>query len=362
MATGRAVEGNGVRGAREALGLSQGELARAASLSRQSIGAIESGKSTPSVDVALRLASILGRKVEELFGAARPNPPPSLKAEAVDPAHRGRSAVAKVGGRWVAWPLVEDGARQAADALSLGGKLQLLKPESDLERNVVLTGCALGMGILADRLNARSGPGRFLWFPRSNRDALRALETRRTHVAGLHAPEASRTAAPSGTWRVSLGRWEAGLVVRRGREGAARGVVRTLADLANPKVRLVAREEGAGVQRLLEALLRRERLPLSIARSPHLVARGHLDVARAVAIGAGDAGVATRDAALAFGLDFVALAEERVDLVLPKRAEDDPRLARMLDVLASAELRRELEAAGYDTRGTGARAGSEEEA
>ncbi|MGC4089380.1 MAG: helix-turn-helix domain-containing protein [Polyangiaceae bacterium] len=59
-----------MRELREAVGLSQTELGQAARLSRQSISAIESGRSMPAVDVALRLASALEATVEQLFGAA----------------------------------------------------------------------------------------------------------------------------------------------------------------------------------------------------------------------------------------------------------------------------------------------------
>ena len=47
---------------------------------------------------------------------------------------------------------------------------------------------------------------------------------------------------------------------------------------------------------------------------------GHLDVAQAVALGAADVGIATRDAALAYGLDFVPLREGALRRRLPQRA------------------------------------------
>jgi molybdate-binding protein len=61
------------------------------------------------------------------------------------------------------------------------------------------------------------------------------------------------------------------------------------------------------------------------------VTNGHLEVAQAVAIGAADTGIATRDAAISFGLPFVPLSEERYDLALRAEDEDDPRMQRLLD-------------------------------
>ena len=56
--------------ARLSRGLSQGALADVAGVTRQSISGIESGRWSPSLEVALALASALGTSVEDLFGAA----------------------------------------------------------------------------------------------------------------------------------------------------------------------------------------------------------------------------------------------------------------------------------------------------
>lgn len=58
---------NRVREFRESLGLTQGELAHAARVSRQSVNSIERGRYTPSLPLALRLATIFGCSVDELF-------------------------------------------------------------------------------------------------------------------------------------------------------------------------------------------------------------------------------------------------------------------------------------------------------
>ena len=59
--------GGRVRNARVARGITQLELARRASISRQALGAIESGLYQPGVMVALSLARELGETVETLF-------------------------------------------------------------------------------------------------------------------------------------------------------------------------------------------------------------------------------------------------------------------------------------------------------
>ncbi|MCC7074494.1 MAG: helix-turn-helix domain-containing protein [Deltaproteobacteria bacterium] len=355
---------NRVREARERRGLSQVALAERVGLSRQGIFAIEASRATPAVDVALRIAAALDGTVEALFGAARAAG--ALVAEGEAGAPIGRAAVARIADRWVSFSLDGDGVRRAADALSTGGPpcavaLEPLRTDAELQENVVVMGCAPALGLWADRLNSRSGAGRFVWLPRSSTAALHALSAQRTHVAGVHLVDPRTGEANVGDVRrlagaepvvlITLARWEEGLVVRH--DDAAR--IRRPADLARRGLRLVGREAGAGAQRLLERTVRQQGLPAERARRPHLVAAGHLDVARAVAMGAADTGVATRDAALAFGLDLVVLAEERYDLAIPRALLADPRIQRMLDVLGSGALRAELAALGYDVRATGER-------
>jgi putative transcriptional regulator len=48
-------------------GWTQGELARRAGVSRQTINAIETGKFDPSLPVAFRLAKLFDAKIEDVF-------------------------------------------------------------------------------------------------------------------------------------------------------------------------------------------------------------------------------------------------------------------------------------------------------
>lgn len=355
---------NRVRDQREARGLSQVQLAEAADLSRQSVGAIEAGRATPAVDVALRLARALDSKVEDLFGAAVPEE--TVRAQPLGPAAEGRVALAQIGGRWISYPLAGNGMRTCADGLVrrvLRGQVEVevLRSRADAQENVVLMGCAPALGLLADRLNSRSGRGRFLWLSTSSTRALEALEERRTHIAGVHLVDSRTGEANVADVKrhigrdplvlVTMARWEAGLVTARGNPRHIRGIP----DLGRRGVRLVAREEGSGARRLLERELRRAELPRSAASSAPVKATGHLEVAHAVSIGAADVGVATRDAAIGFDLGFMPLAEECYDLAIPVAGLEDTRIQRLLDVMTSAEFRRELTSLGYDVRSCGER-------
>lgn len=353
---------NRVRSAREASQLSQLGLAERARITRQSLSAIEAGRSVPSVDVALRIAEALNARVEELFGGHERGG--GVDTLAAEPSATGRVALANIDGRWVSLPLSEDGLRLSADGVvtRAAGKTSTVaptRPLSEAAANVVLTGCAGALGILSDRLNAQRGPGRFLWFPAGSTAALRALERGTTHLAGVHLTDAKTGEANVGFVRkiasaaplvlLTLGRWEIGILTR----AADAKRIRSPSDLGDARVRLVRREPGSGAQRWLERELRAAGVLAGVLARAPLTAKGHMEVARLIALGAVDAGIATRDAALAFGLHFSPLAEERYDLVAPRALLADPRLQRMLDTLVSSGLRQELAPLGYDVREAG---------
>jgi putative transcriptional regulator len=63
---------NRVRGLREQRGLSQGQLAVAMGVSRQTINSIETERYTPSLPLAIALSRFFGQSVEEVFDADGP--------------------------------------------------------------------------------------------------------------------------------------------------------------------------------------------------------------------------------------------------------------------------------------------------
>lgn len=58
---------NDVRELRQARGYSQAQLAEFLDVSRQTINAIETGRYSPSLQLAINLARFLGKPVEEIF-------------------------------------------------------------------------------------------------------------------------------------------------------------------------------------------------------------------------------------------------------------------------------------------------------
>jgi putative transcriptional regulator len=64
--------GNRLKQHRARLGLTQGQLADAVSVSRRTVNSVENEVFVPSTELALRMAEVLGVPVEELFFLAAP--------------------------------------------------------------------------------------------------------------------------------------------------------------------------------------------------------------------------------------------------------------------------------------------------
>ena len=70
--------------------------------------------------------------------------------------------------------------------------------------------------------------------------------------------------------------------------------------------------------------------------------------------GAADCGLGVFAAAKALGLDFVPLARERYDLIIPAVHRDDPKITAVLEVVASQAFKTQVLAlGGYETEWTG---------
>jgi molybdate-binding protein/DNA-binding XRE family transcriptional regulator len=370
-------DGARLRLARQARGLSQQQLAGVAGVTRQAVSAVESGHSDPSLRVALGLARALGMTVEELFGPGEPGDPVLARPVAPVSAPGTRVALATVGDTFVALPLDADLAARlgfgAAGGLTVRGGSQgaqeaqgvhgasggqgaqvAVRPIGPPRPTVVVAGCDPALPLLETPLALLDPPLAFAWWPCGSAEALRLAAAGLVHAAGVHrvGPRVGddTSGIPGGGEVVGFASWREGLVVRPG------AGVRGLDDVARQGLRLVNREPGAQARTLLD----RERLRLGLEPSQlpgyDSLAAGHLQVAAAITGGLADAGVSSEPAALAYGLDFIPLAEEHFDLLLPAKHAASREVQGLVKVLTSPWLLAQLASLpGYDAARCGER-------
>ncbi len=339
---------------RQARGYSQQQLAGMAGVSRQAVSAVEAGHSDPSLRVALALASALGVTVEELFGPGVPAPVVGARPVAPLGEEGARVTLAQVGDSFVALPLAADSAIRAG-FLPAGGLVAMpsgpapatpVRPLGPPRPTLVVAGCDPALPLLETPLALLDPPIAFSWWPCSSGEALRLAAAGLVHAAGTHLRQlAAGQLARAGAEVVGFASWREGLVLRPGLAGRVRGV----GDLAERGLRVVNREEGSEARRVLDRELDRAGVKPAALCGYATRATGHLQVASATAAGLADAGVASEPAALAYGLGFVPLAEERFDLVIPAGQLGTREVDGLLRVLSSPWLAAQLASLpGYD--------------
>ena len=213
--------------------------------------------------------------------------------------------------------------------------------EPDDANRVLIAGCDPALSLLAR--HAREAGIDVILASGNSARSLEWLRAGKIDIAGSHLNDP--IAGGRGFSVVTFALWEEGFVVPRGNPKA----IRNVADLANPRVRFVNREEGSGSRRVFDSLIEGAGMTPAKVKGSEASVPGHLAAAWAVASGAADCCIAAGSAARRFGLDFVPLATERFELVLQKRDLTRKAVQGVLEVLNRARFRRQLEMiAGYD--------------
>jgi putative molybdopterin biosynthesis protein len=351
-----------LRLARQARGFSQLQLAGMAGVSRQAVSAVESGLSDPSLRVALALSRALGMTVEELFGPAMTEPAVPARPLAPVGSAGSRVSLAPVGDALVALPL--SGATVTRGGFSpAGGRVSgpdQVRPLGPPRPTLLVAGCDPALPLLEQPLGLLDPPVSFLWWPCPSHDALSLAAAGLVHVAGAHLRDAAgayNTAAAAelisgGADVIGFCSWREGLVLRPGLPDG----VTDLRDVVAAGLRLVNREPGAEARRVLDRELAAAGIDPGSVAGYDTRATGHLEVAAAIAAGLADAGIASEPAALAYGLRFVPLTQERFDLVVPTVQAGSREVQALLRALASQWLLDQLASLpGYSLSNCGER-------
>lgn len=375
MSDGKRQAEDRLRLTRLARGLSQGDLARTAGVTRQAISGIESGRWSPSLDVALSLAGALDSTVEELFGSATTSATvrSRLAVHGETPAGEddsGRLALTEVAGDVVAFPLIGDHTMSpgflpalatgpiAIDGADGPGPRPRGSRSREIEARRVATpgptlavaGCDPALALLVGPLQRHDPPVGLAWWSTCNTTSLELLEAGAVHAGALHRAVDARVRARPGIEVIGFASWREGLAFH----ARHRGKVRDLSDVARLGLRIANRPEKSEARRLLEDEMRRLRLTPDDLEGYATETSAHLLAASAIASGLADAAVTCEPAALAYGLEFLPWQQELCELHVPRSLLGCVEVRALLDVLAGRELPAQLAALqGYDANPCG---------
>ncbi|MCJ7685843.1 MAG: molybdopterin biosynthesis protein [Desulfobacteraceae bacterium] len=288
-----------------------------------------------------------------------------------------RVNIGKVGERYVATPL----ARAAGSittltraegilripALSEGisqtqeTEAELLVGEEELLNTIVIIGShditldILGDEVRRTRRNIRISSGNV-----GSLGGLLALRKGRCHIAGSHLLD-----TVTGEYNISyikryvkglsvavfhLTLREQGLIIARGNPKGIKGVE----DLTGTDIAFVNRQAGSGTRVLFDHQLDQSGVNAEAVKGYDHEEFTHMAVAVDVLSGAADAGMGIYAAAKALGLDFVPIAREQYDLIIPSHMLDQPNIQTVLNTIKSGHFReRIISLGGYDPSRSG---------
>jgi putative molybdopterin biosynthesis protein len=240
-------------------------------------------------------------------------------------------------------------------------EVELLRPAEEILNTVVMVGSHdLTLDILANLLGKFYPPIFFSSHPVGSLGGILAIKNGICHMAGLHLldpetgeynfPYIHRYLGGIAVKVIHLVYREQGLMVQRGNPKKIKG----LEDLLRKDVTFINRQKGSGTRILLDHTLKSLLLELSQIQGYEKEEYTHMAVASSVASGIADAGLGILPAARAMDLDFIPIAKERYDLIIPFVNFEDKKVQRVIETIRSDEFKKMVsQMGGYDVSRTG---------
>ncbi|WP_163339367.1 molybdopterin biosynthesis protein [Desulfopila sp. IMCC35008] len=240
--------------------------------------------------------------------------------------------------------------------------IELVRPRSEVEATLVFIGSHDNiLDLLANQLYQQRPLTRVSSAHVGSMGGIMAIRREEAHMAGCHLLDEStgeynvsfikRLLPHTELQLVNLCYREQGLIVSKGNPKNIGG----FEDMVERDLTFINRQRGAGTRLLTDKILADNGIdPKTLAGYEH-EEYTHMSIAAAVLSDNVDAGMGIRAAAVALGLDFVPVAEERYDLIIPKKFLDDPKVVKVMDLInSSKEFHEKIVAlGGYNLRDTG---------
>ncbi len=241
-------------------------------------------------------------------------------------------------------------------------RVELLRDENEIENTLVFIGSHDNiLDVLANLLHRQRPVCRLSSAHVGSMGGIMAIRRGEAHLAGTHlldeeTGEYNITFIKkylSGTplQLINLTYREQGFLIPKGNPLGING----FNDLVRKEVRFINRQRGAGTRLLTDMHLNRLSISPDQMNGYDREEYTHMNVASAIASNNADTGLAIRAAAIALGLDFIPVAEERYDLILPKIFLQDSKVLALLQVIKEdKEFRCIVEGlGGYNLRDCG---------
>ncbi len=289
-----------------------------------------------------------------------------------------RVKIGKVTDRYIATPIRRGAGAlmtlQRADAIvhipamnegiaaNTAVQAQLLKSIREIEGTIVCIGSHdNALDILANQLKKRYPAFSLSSAHVGSMGGLMAIKRGEAHIAGTHLLDES-----SGQYNIpfiekllkdvdlqliNLVYRQQGLIVKKGNPKG----IRSIEDLTRKDVIFINRQAGSGTRLLTDKCLRDKGIRPEDIHGYDREEYTHMGVASAVASGVADAGMGILTAAVALGLDFIPVAKERYDLVVPVKYLEMPQIEALISIITEDREFKSMvqNLGGYDTSDMG---------
>jgi putative molybdopterin biosynthesis protein len=241
-------------------------------------------------------------------------------------------------------------------------EIELLRQENEIDSTLVCIGSHDNiLDLLANHLHKQRPMIRISSAHVGSMGGIMAIKRGEAHIAGCHLLDEEtgeynvqfiqRFLKDTPLQLINLCYREQGLIVAKGNPKKITG----FEDIVQHGLTFINRQNGAGTRLLTDKVLSDAGIaPESIAGYGH-EEYTHMSVAASVANGSVDAGMGIRAAANALELDFVPVAEERYDLILPKSHVNDPKIVKLFEIIRTSDAFQKgiTELGGYNLRDSG---------
>jgi len=241
-------------------------------------------------------------------------------------------------------------------------EIELLRPLTDVQSTLVAIGSHDNIiDVLANLLHKGTKAIRVSSAHVGSMGGIMAIKRGEAHFAGSHLLDEEtgeynisfikRFLADIPLQLINLCYRQQGLIVARGNPKNIKG----FKDVANGNLSFINRQNGAGTRLLTDKTLKDLELkPTDISGYDH-EEYTHMSVAASIANGSVDCGMGILAAANALKLDFVPVAEERYDLIIPHRFLNDIKIKALLNLICNSPEFKELvnNLGGYNLRDSG---------